>query len=202
MASNRRWRCQFRCRGSRRESAVAQLFSLGVIATRMSYAPLLTRRSLAQWEIVVSQTARAFSAIRYKQAAGNNELDRLLASFQDFCDTLLQLARFGLSDIGISPAALPMHGVAGGGMIDHSSCVQIIPVERSLVTYMLRLSMAANRGFTIGRVKRTLGCVTILKSVAALAVEAELYQPWLDDTEYVLSAIVPEAHGLTTSGIY
>ena len=29
MASNRRWRGQFRCRGSRRESAVAQLFSLG-----------------------------------------------------------------------------------------------------------------------------------------------------------------------------
>ena len=31
MASNRRWRWQFRCRGSRRESAVAQLFSLGSI---------------------------------------------------------------------------------------------------------------------------------------------------------------------------
>jgi hypothetical protein len=29
MASNRRWRLQFRCRGSHRESAVAQLFSLG-----------------------------------------------------------------------------------------------------------------------------------------------------------------------------
>ena len=29
MASNRRWRLQFRCRGSRHESAVAQLFSLG-----------------------------------------------------------------------------------------------------------------------------------------------------------------------------
>jgi len=28
-APNRRWRLQFRCRGSRRESAVAQLFSLG-----------------------------------------------------------------------------------------------------------------------------------------------------------------------------
>jgi hypothetical protein len=28
--ANRRWRLQFRCRGSRRESAVAQLFSLGV----------------------------------------------------------------------------------------------------------------------------------------------------------------------------
>ena len=27
--ANRRWRCQFRYRGSRRESAVAQLFSLG-----------------------------------------------------------------------------------------------------------------------------------------------------------------------------
>jgi hypothetical protein len=31
MASNRRWRLQFRYRGSRRESAVAQLFSLGGI---------------------------------------------------------------------------------------------------------------------------------------------------------------------------
>jgi hypothetical protein len=29
--ANRRWRCQFRYRGSRRESAVAQLFSLGHI---------------------------------------------------------------------------------------------------------------------------------------------------------------------------
>jgi hypothetical protein len=28
--ANRRWRGQFRCRGSRRESAVAQLFSLGI----------------------------------------------------------------------------------------------------------------------------------------------------------------------------
>jgi hypothetical protein len=26
--ANRRWRCTFRCRGPRRESAVAQLFSL------------------------------------------------------------------------------------------------------------------------------------------------------------------------------
>ena len=29
--ANRRWRGQFRCRGSRRESAVAQLFSLGIL---------------------------------------------------------------------------------------------------------------------------------------------------------------------------
>jgi hypothetical protein len=31
MASNRRWRLQFRYRGSRHESAVAQLFSLGFL---------------------------------------------------------------------------------------------------------------------------------------------------------------------------
>jgi hypothetical protein len=37
MASNRRWRCQFRCRGSRRESAVAQLFSLGDITFTKTY---------------------------------------------------------------------------------------------------------------------------------------------------------------------
>jgi hypothetical protein len=32
--ANRRWRCQFRCRGSRREPAVAQLFSLGHVHHR------------------------------------------------------------------------------------------------------------------------------------------------------------------------
>jgi hypothetical protein len=37
MASNRRWRGQFRYRGSRRESAVAQLFSLGLIAYAKNY---------------------------------------------------------------------------------------------------------------------------------------------------------------------
>jgi hypothetical protein len=31
--ANRRWRGQFRYRGSRRESAVAQLFSLGHLTT-------------------------------------------------------------------------------------------------------------------------------------------------------------------------
>ena len=35
--ANRRWRLQFRCRGSRRESAVAQLFSLGVITLLMKF---------------------------------------------------------------------------------------------------------------------------------------------------------------------
>ena len=42
MASNRRWRCQFRCRGSRHESAVAELFSLGHM-TRSNYKEIITR---------------------------------------------------------------------------------------------------------------------------------------------------------------
>jgi hypothetical protein len=35
--ANRRWRGQFRYRGSRRESAVAQLFSLGIIEHLENY---------------------------------------------------------------------------------------------------------------------------------------------------------------------
>jgi hypothetical protein len=35
--ANRRWRCQFRCRGSRRSSAVAQLFSFGIIVQTYDY---------------------------------------------------------------------------------------------------------------------------------------------------------------------
>src|ERR1017187_2361379 len=39
--ANRRWRWQFRCRGSRRESVVAQLFSLGRIAHIMKTITLI-----------------------------------------------------------------------------------------------------------------------------------------------------------------
>jgi hypothetical protein len=39
--TNRRWRLQFRCRGSRRSSAVAQLFSLATFAhaMKLEYLP-------------------------------------------------------------------------------------------------------------------------------------------------------------------
>ena len=43
--ANRRWRCQFRCRGSRRESAVAQIFSLGVMNTLRLYVIILALAS-------------------------------------------------------------------------------------------------------------------------------------------------------------
>src|SRR5258708_38988564 len=39
--ATRRWRCQFRCRGSRRVSAVAQLFSLGRIAHTMKIIAII-----------------------------------------------------------------------------------------------------------------------------------------------------------------
>ena len=39
--ANRRWRFQFRCRGSRRESAVAQLFSLGLVPRMTAFIILL-----------------------------------------------------------------------------------------------------------------------------------------------------------------
>ena len=44
--ANRRWRCQFRCRGSRRESAVAQLFSLGCFERTMKFTPIILALSL------------------------------------------------------------------------------------------------------------------------------------------------------------
>ena len=45
--ANRRWRLQFRCRGSRRESAVAQLFSLGDYAREHFHIERNTHGSIA-----------------------------------------------------------------------------------------------------------------------------------------------------------
>src|ERR1700690_3366258 len=49
--ANRRWRGQFRCRGSRRESAVAQLFSLGSIEFMH---PILAMGDLATPVLLIS----------------------------------------------------------------------------------------------------------------------------------------------------
>src|ERR1035437_5962202 len=42
--ANRRWRCQIRCRGSRRESAVAQLSTLGIITRNLFVSSLFDLR--------------------------------------------------------------------------------------------------------------------------------------------------------------
>jgi hypothetical protein len=56
--ANRRWRCQFRYRGSRRESAVAQLFSLGVRATRLDFMsdPQFSKSSKEDLEHLIHST--------------------------------------------------------------------------------------------------------------------------------------------------
>ena len=49
--ANRRWRLQFRCRGSRRESAVAQLFSLA-LNIRFQMDKITKERILATYHLV------------------------------------------------------------------------------------------------------------------------------------------------------
>jgi hypothetical protein len=63
--ANRRWRLQFRCRGSRRESAVAQLFSLGSVRTLMKIFLWLSTLALA----VVSFSCWAMSGLIMKSLA-------------------------------------------------------------------------------------------------------------------------------------
>ena len=62
MASNRRWRWPFRCRGSRRTSAVAQLFSLGVMDILKDIIALLIGLTALATAIVVMRT----QIIKYK----------------------------------------------------------------------------------------------------------------------------------------
>src|ERR1035438_8638832 len=62
--ANRRWRCPFRCRGSRRKSAVAQLFSLGHFTRHedRNMKPLILNRR--------SKIVYGFSAIFFFCAIG------------------------------------------------------------------------------------------------------------------------------------
>ena len=55
--ANRRWRLQFRCRGSRHESAVAQLFSLG------DFALMTTSSAISTREITFEKSADLYRAI-------------------------------------------------------------------------------------------------------------------------------------------
>ena len=60
--SNRRWRCQFRYRGSRRESAVALLFSL-IWRSRVMDAILEIECRIALTEQLQRKTAALVSAL-------------------------------------------------------------------------------------------------------------------------------------------
>jgi hypothetical protein len=53
--ANRRWRLQFRYRGSRRESAVAQLFSLGHIERTQQY----------ETKQIHNRTSRSYGRMRH-----------------------------------------------------------------------------------------------------------------------------------------
>ena len=59
MASNRRWRLQFRYRGSRRESAVAQLFSLGGSGASSDVFRQMSMKHLAPVLLLAAMTALA-----------------------------------------------------------------------------------------------------------------------------------------------
>src|ERR1017187_9312169 len=63
--ANRRWRCLFRYRGSRRESAVAQLFSLGVIRA-LYFMNTITKEQIQQFT-PEQQAAVATMALRRVQ---------------------------------------------------------------------------------------------------------------------------------------
>jgi hypothetical protein len=58
--ANRRWRGQFRCRGSRRESAVAQLFSLGHIR-----AMRVTPTNRQEWLRAILFPFKLYTALAY-----------------------------------------------------------------------------------------------------------------------------------------
>src|SRR5208282_6929932 len=68
--ANRRWRCQFRCRGSRRESAVAQLSTLDGIL-RMTLDTESALDNLARMVQVIGRDQRLrqwFSALTQQSA--------------------------------------------------------------------------------------------------------------------------------------
>jgi hypothetical protein len=137
--------------------------------------------------------------IRYSYAAGSREF-RLFTSLGDFSEALRQLPHLA-SVIVFRQPQLPIRGVVDDAFI--AKCLQNISNGTEyLVTETVRRVYGHGSWFHYGSGVSHAELRDDLEECRGAPVAAGLYPAWLEDTKDVISAVVPDEHGIVKSGIY
>jgi len=132
MASNRRWRCPFRYRGSRRESAVAQLFSLGHITLMDTFYQVFGFVAAVSLGIIIltafftiigyfKRATRGFDIVKMK---GFIKDGRLINVHLSSGKTLLGVRFIGFTDQGSGRTTIP-HQLASMVVLETATSARV-----------------------------------------------------------------------------
>jgi len=96
---------------------------------------------------------------------------------------------------------LPIRGVVDDGFI--ARCISSIPDGAEfLVVELIRRAHGQASWFHRGEDTSHTELLDILESSRGVPVAAGLYPTWFEDAEDVISAVVPDEHGVVTTGVY
>ena len=131
--ANRRWRWQFRCRGSRRESAVAQLFSLGHITLMKIFESILV---VVAFTLFATHSASAQGYVSFDSADSDfaaGDYYFLLSSVTEEMGgyTLSGLTLSGFSAVGNTQTLVA--GSSPSGWLSTGSDMDSIPYQAELL---------------------------------------------------------------------
>jgi hypothetical protein len=168
-------------------------------AVHMSSAPTTDPKFLGTLEIWFRTQPEILVLFRYSYAAGARDFE-FFSSLQTLADRLLELPP-RTSVIAFRKPQLPIRGVVDDSFI--SRCLSGIPdgseylvVETVRRVYGKRSWFHHNAGVSHAELRDELeGC-------RGAPVAAGLHPAWLEDTDDVISAIVPDEHGVARRGIY
>jgi len=137
--------------------------------------------------------------IRYSNAAGNKDFE-FFSSFEALSNRIRQLPP-STSIIAFRQPQLPLRGIVTESFV--ASCVSHIPDgSEFLVLETTRRAHGEKPSFhwTAGESHTELR--EALAESRDIPVAVGLYPPWLLDTDDVISAVVPDEHGIVRVGVY
>ena len=165
----------------------------------MSCAPITDPTFLGTVESWLRTQTEILALIRYSHAAGNKEFE-LFSCFQDFSERLRQLPHLTCVTVFHQPQ-LPIRGVVDDAFI--ARCLQSIPNgSEYVVTETVRRAYGRMSWFKYRAGESHADLHAYLEQCRGVPVAVGLYPPWFQDTEDVISAVVPDEHGVARSGIY
>ena len=166
---------------------------------RTTYSPTSNLKFLGTLESWLKSRSEILLLIRYSHAAGARDFE-FFTSFQNLVDRIQELPPLA-NIIAFRQPQLPLRGVVDDEFI--SKCLEFIPegseyltVETVRRVYGTRSWFHDDSGVSHAELRDD------LEESRGVPVAVGLYPAWLKDSEDVISAVVPDEHGVARSGIY
>jgi hypothetical protein len=165
----------------------------------MSYVPITDPTFLAKAEAWFHSQPELLVLIRYSHAAGSKAFE-FFSSFETFSERLGQLPHLACVIVFRQPQ-LPIRGIVDDAFI--ARCLQSIPDGTEyLVTETVQRVAGQMSWFHYAEGLSHAELRDDLEDCCGAPVAAGIYPCWFEDSETVISAVVPDEHGVARLGIY